>query len=180
MTQPFSARNKHTEQDKTIEAAPVKNYITPIGYKNLHNELKSLIEVERPEVVKVVSWAASNGDRSENGDYIYGKKRLREIDKRIRFLNRRLAFAQIINPADQENTERVFFGATVTLIDDEDNKSTYRIVGIDEANAEIGDISWISPLAKALLKRNLGDEVTLTVNEKEMHYEIDDIQYYPS
>lgn len=173
------ADEQEEQEDAQASATPAstKNYMTPQGYQRLREELKNLIEKERPETVKVVSWAASNGDRSENGDYIYGKKRLREIDKRIRFLNRRLAYAQIIDPGEQENTDRVYFGATVSLCDDNGEEYRYRIVGIDEANPEIGDISWISPLAHALLKREIGDEVSVFVCGQKKQYEIIDIEY---
>jgi len=166
------------EQEPTVPAS-TKNYMTPRGYQRLHDELKNLIEKERPETVKVVSWAASNGDRSENGDYIYGKKRLRELDKRIRFLNRRLAYAEIIDPGTQENVDRIYFGATVTLVDPADREYRYRIVGIDEADPELGDISWISPLARALLKREIGDLVSVCVCGEKTQYEIVDIEYLP-
>ena len=136
-----------------------KNYITPAGQVRLLAELNHLIRVERPQVVNVVSWAASNGDRSENGDYIYGKKRLREIDRRIRFLTKRLDTAEVVDPLRQEQSTRVFFGATVTVRDDSGIEATYSIVGIDEANASVGRISWISPLAHALLKADEGDIV---------------------
>jgi transcription elongation factor GreB len=125
----------------------------------LRAEFEHLVKVERPEIVKVVSWAAGNGDRSENGDYIYGKKRLREIDRRIRFLTKRLESAVIVDPAEQRNCDQVFFAATVTLCDADGNEATYQIVGIDEADAQQGRISWISPLARALLKAREGDTV---------------------
>ncbi len=137
----------------------VKNYMTRRGYALLKAELEQLVKTERPALVKIVSWAAKNGDRSENGDYIYGKKRLREIDRRIRFLMKRLESAVIVDPASQENTQQVFFGATVTVCNAEGCESTYQIVGIDEADAARGTISWISPLAKALLKAREGDTV---------------------
>jgi len=136
-----------------------KNYMTRRGYGLLKAELEQFVKTERPALVQVVSWAAKNGDRSENGDYIYGKKRLREIDRRIRFLMKRLESALIVDPASQENTEQVFFGATVTVCDPEGCESTYQIVGIDEADAGQGMISWISPLARALLKAREGDMV---------------------
>ena len=136
-----------------------RNYITPAGYARLRAELIGLLDVERPKVVETVSWAAKNGDRSENGDYLYGKKRLREIDRRIRFLTKRLESAVIVDPADQQNCDQVFFAATVTLCDAAGEEATYQIVGIDEANAQEGRISWISPLARALLKAREGDTV---------------------
>ena len=146
--------------DAAAQPAPgAPNYITRAGYERLKAELLHLIDAERPDVVRVVSWAASNGDRSENGDYIYGKKRLREIDRRIRFLTKRLESAVIVDPAEQRNCDQVFFAATVTLCDADGNEATYQIVGIDEADAQQGRISWISPLARALLKAREGDTV---------------------
>ncbi|MBA3902741.1 MAG: transcription elongation factor GreB [Rhodocyclaceae bacterium] len=151
-------------EDEDGPAAPAlphgtKNYMTRRGYALLKSELEHLVKTERPALVQVVSWAAKNGDRSENGDYIYGKKRLREIDRRIRFLMKRLESSVIVDPASQENTEQVFFGAIVTVCDAEGGEFTYRIVGIDEADAGRGLISWISPLARALLKAREGDTV---------------------
>jgi transcription elongation factor GreB len=136
-----------------------KNYMTPAGHGRMQAELLHLVKTERPEVVGVVSWAAGNGDRSENGDYIYGKKRLREIDRRIRFLTKRLENCVVVDPRLQENTDCVFFGATVTIVDADDNESVYSIVGMDEADPGRGRISWISPLARALIKARLGDTV---------------------
>jgi transcription elongation factor GreB len=139
----------------------LKNYITPAGYARLQAELKLLLDVERPQTVGIVQWAASNGDRSENGDYIYGKKRLREIDRRIRFLSKRLESAEIVDPAQQKNRDRVFFGATVTYASARGGEKTVTIVGIDEADLARGQVSWISPIARALLKAEEGDVVEL-------------------
>lgn len=139
--------------------AGTRNYITPAGHARLKAELEELVKRERPRVVEVVAWAASNGDRSENGDYIYGKKRLREIDRRIRFLTKRLDFAEVVDPTRQTSADQVFFGATVTVADAEGDENTYTIVGVDEADASRGRISWISPLARALLKAREGDTV---------------------
>lgn len=156
------------DDDDASSGAPAlppgtKNYMTLRGNLALKAELKHLLDEERPEVVRVVSWAAGNGDRSENGDYIYGKKRLREIDRRIRFLIKRLDNSVVVIPSEQENPEQVFFGATVTICDVSQGQigpdETYQIVGIDEANASLGRISWISPLARALLKAREGDVV---------------------
>lgn len=141
--------------------SPVKNYLTRKGYDRLRAELVHLMNVDRPEVVQIVSWAASNGDRSENGDYIYGKKRLREIDRRIRFLTKRLEIAHVVEPADQADLDQVFFGATVTYSDPNGELVTVTIVGVDEADPLNGHISWISPVAKALIKAREGDEVRL-------------------
>ncbi len=138
-----------------------KNYITPQGMKRLKEEALNLIDHERPELVKVIQWAASNGDRSENGDYIYGKKRLREIDKRIRFLTKKLDAAVVIDPSTREQTDQIFFGATVTVERESGTTQTVSIVGIDEADAKQGLISWVSPLAKSLFKARVGDSVTL-------------------
>lgn len=136
-----------------------RNYISPSGHARLKSELEHLVKRERPHVVEVVAWAASNGDRSENGDYIYGKRRLREIDRRIRFLTKRLDIAEIVDPLRQGDNDQVFFGARVTLLEPGDVENTYTIVGIDEADASRGRISWISPLARALIKAREGDTV---------------------
>ncbi|MDE2229706.1 MAG: transcription elongation factor GreB [Alphaproteobacteria bacterium] len=138
-----------------------KNYITPDGHRRLQDELKALVKIERPKVVEVVAWAAGNGDRSENGDYIYGKKRLREIDSRIRFLTKRLEIAEVVDPAAQKNRDQVFFGATVTYATSDDKEHTVTIVGLDEADADHGKVSWIAPVARALLKSRVGDVVEL-------------------
>ena len=138
-----------------------KNYITPSGLENLHRELRFLLKEDRPKVVEIVSWAAGNGDRSENGDYLYGKKRLREIDRRIRFLTKRIEIAEVIDPAHQPKRSQVFFGATVTYANGRDEEITVTIVGIDEADMERGMISWVSPVARALLKAAQGDLVEI-------------------
>ena len=152
--------------------AGVKNYITPGGYRKLQEELDHLWKVERPALVQTITWAASNGDRSENGDYIYGKKRLREIDRRVRFLRKRLELAEIVDPARRGNCSQVFFGATVTVCDANGCESTYSIVGVDEADVAGGRISWVSPLARTLLKLSEGDVATLRtptgINELEV------------
>ena len=137
--------------------AGVKNYITPRGYRALQVELDHLWKVERPALVKTITWAASNGDRSENGDYIYGKKRLREIDRRVRFLRKRVELAEVVDPAQRRDCDQVFFGATVTVCDADGCQNTYSIVGVDEADVAGGRISWVSPLARALLKLREGD-----------------------
>lgn len=153
------------EDDPGPGAAPLpagaKNYITTQGYRRLRAELAHLMTEERPAVVQVVSWAASNGDRSENGDYIYGKKRLREIDRRMRFLTKRLEIAEVIDPATQPNKDQVFFGATVLYSDKSGQEYRVTIVGVDEAEPLQGTISWISPVARALTKAREGDVVTL-------------------
>lgn len=155
-----------------------KNYITPEGFAALKVEFDHLYKVERPEVVRTVAWAASNGDRSENGDYIYGKRRLRQIDSRCRHLMRRMDLAIIVNSAEQQNLEKVFFGAWVTLFNlNTDAEHTYRIVGKDELEPSKGYISWISPLAKAMLGKNLGDAIKVTTPLGEDAYEIIEISY---
>ncbi len=156
----------------------VKNYITPAGYACLKSELKALVEVERPEMVRTVSWAASNGDRSENGDYIYGKRRLREIDRRVRFLMKRLEIAEVVDPRGQDR-ERVFFGATVTYSDSKGTERTVSIVGTDEVDASRGRISWVSPVARALLRAQEGDVVTLKTPAGVEELEVIAIRYEP-
>ena len=153
-----------------------KNYITPQGYARLRTELLQLIDEERPKVVEVVHWAASNGDRSENGDYLYGKKRLREIDRRIRFLLKRLEIAEPVDPKLQKNREQVFFGATVTY-EHNGTERTIRIVGIDEARIEQGEVSWISPVARGLMKARAGDVVELRTPHGPEQIEVIDISY---
>ena len=136
-----------------------RNYITPAGHARLREELENLVKRERPHVVEIVAWAASNGDRSENGDYIYGKRRLREIDRRIRFLSKRLDIAEIVDPLRQGDNDQIFFGARVTIVDQDGQENTYTIVGVDEAEVSRGRISWVSPLARALLKAREGDSI---------------------
>ena len=138
-----------------------KNYITPPGLQRLHDELQFLYRQERPRIVEIVSWAAGNGDRSENGDYLYGKKRLREIDRRIRFLTKRIEIAHVVDPSQQPNRQQIFFGATVCYVNNRDDEITITIVGIDETDSSQGHISWVSPIARALLKARCGDVVEL-------------------
>jgi transcription elongation factor GreB len=151
--------------------------MTPQGYSRLKNELTHLLNTERPELVKVVSWAAGNGDRSENGDYLYGKKRLREIDRRIRYLTRRLDYSEVVDPAARGETEQVFFGATVDYIDDAGEKHTITIVGLDEVDTARGHVSWISPIAAALIKHSVGDTVPLRTPSGVRRIEIVDVRY---
>lgn len=155
----------------------IKNYITPQGWQRLNQELNHLLRVERPEVVNVVSWAAGNGDRSENGDYIYGKRRLREIDKRIRFLSKRLEIAEVVDPETREACDQIFFGATVTIEREDGSRQTLAIVGTDESDSSKGLVSWVSPIAKALLKAREGDEVQLKTPEGSETIFIDKIEY---
>lgn len=156
-----------------------KNYLTPQGYARLRAELKTLVEDERPKVVETVSWAAKNGDRSENGDYIYGKKRLREIDRRIRFLTKRLDIAEVVDARLQHGNDQVFFGATVRYADDKAAEHTITIVGIDETEPLQGKISWISPVARALLKAREGDSVSLPTPGGMATLEILEVTYPP-
>ncbi|MBK6471785.1 MAG: transcription elongation factor GreB [Betaproteobacteria bacterium] len=153
------------EDDETPGLPPLpagtRNYLTPQGYLRLREELMTLLDVERPKIVEVVSWAAKNGDRSENGDYLYGKKRLREIDRRIRFLTKRLDIAEVADPSAHHGRTQVFFGATVTYATASGDERTVTIKGIDEADSLQGEVSWISPIARALLKSREGDEVSL-------------------
>jgi transcription elongation factor GreB len=160
---------KEPDSDDEDEAAPglpplpagARNYLTPQGYQRLRQELMTLLDDERPKMVETVSWAAKNGDRSENGDYLYGKKRLREIDRRIRFLTKRLDIAEVADPSLHHGSDQVFFGATVTYANSAGQERTVRIMGIDEADNLAGDVSWVSPIARALIKTREGDEVTL-------------------
>jgi transcription elongation factor GreB len=151
------------DDEPTLPALPqgTKNYVTPAGYARLRGELIGLLDVERPKVVEAVSWAAKNGDRSENGDYIYGKKRLREIDRRIRFLTKRLDIAEVVDPSVHHGRDQVFFGATVTYANERGDERTITIKGIDEADSSHGEVSWIAPISRALLKAKVGDEVSL-------------------
>ncbi|TAL96306.1 MAG: transcription elongation factor GreB [Paraburkholderia sp.] len=159
--------------------AGAKNYITPAGYRRLRDELLHLIDEARPEVVKLVSWAASNGDRSENGDYIYGKRRLREIDRRIRFLTKRLDLAEVVDSSRQESIDQVFFGASVDYGTEDGEMHTVTIVGVDEVNLDIGHVSWVSPIARALLKARIGDEVTLHTPAGPEPIDVLDVRYPP-
>ena len=173
------SRNSHNY------AMEEKNYITPAGHERIKNELLQLLNLDRPEVVKVVHWAASNGDRSENGDYIYGKKRLREIDRRIRFLNQRLEFAIVVDnqarKSGDADADQVFFGATVTYASLEGpeagKETTITIVGVDEVDLDLGHVSWVSPIAKALIKARLGDCVKIQTPTGPTEIEILDVQY---
>ncbi len=164
MNKAFTKESDGEDDDEVgLPALPAggKNYITPAGYQRLRDELLTLIDVERPKVVEVVHWAASNGDRSENGDYLYGKKRLREIDRRIRFLTKRLDIAEVADPSAHYGNDQVFFGATVTYANARGEERTITIKGIDETDNLHGEVSWVSPIARALLKAREGDEVQL-------------------
>ena len=156
-----------------------KNYITRGGYERLRAELFALIDDERPKIVEIVHWAASNGDRSENGDYLYGKKRLREIDRRIRFLTQRLEIAEVVEPSLHHGGDQVFFGATVVVADREGEETTVTILGVDEAESAQGQISWVSPMARALLKARLGDVIRLMVPGGVQELEVVAVDYPP-
>ena len=153
------------------------NYITPAGYRRLREEYEALFGVERPKLVETISWAAGNGDRSENGDYIYGRKRLREIDRRIDWLSKRMAAANLLDPAKQPDRSRVFFGATVTLVDEEDHERVVTLVGDDEAEAGAGRVGWNSPIARAIRGAAVGDLRRVQLPSGEREFEIASIRY---
>jgi transcription elongation factor GreB len=185
MSKAFTRESDAADLDEELEAAsPLpagsRNYMTPGGFARLKAELASLVDKERPEVVAIVAWAASNGDRSENGDYIYGKKRLREIDRRIRFLIRRLDDAEVVDPQarrESENADQIFFGATVTVSNARGEARTVSIVGVDEIDMARGYISWVSPMARALIKAREGDTVMLRTPGGIEELEILDVRY---
>ena len=163
---------------KQLASGDEKNYITPEGYAVLQAEFNQLYKVERPEVVRTVSWAASNGDRSENGDYIYGKRRLRQIDGRLKHLMKRMDLAEIVDSSLQQGLEKIFFGAFVTLYDEKnDSEIVYRIVGKDEIAPAKGHISWISPLAKAMLGKEIGSAIKVQTPTGEAQFEVIDVSY---
>ncbi len=164
-------------QEKAEEGfQPVKNYITPFGAQKLKNELEALLVKERPKLVETIAWAASNGDRSENADYIYGKRRLREIDKRVRFLHKRLDIAEIVDP-EKQSSDKVLFGASVSVCDENDEMRTYKIVGIDESDAKNFCVSWSSPIGKALLQSKVGDVALVKTPKGEDEIEVLKIEY---
>jgi len=169
------------DEDDEIRLPPLpaggKNYITPQGFAALRHELKDLIDLERPKMVEVVHWAASNGDRSENGDYHYGKKRLREIDRRIRFLIKRLEMAEVADPSLHVGNTRIFFGATVTYADGQGELRTVKIMGIDEADSARGEVSWVSPIARTLLKAEEGDVLKLVMPDRVDEIEVIKVSY---
>ena len=179
MNKAFTKETDAEDDEPALPPLPAggKNYITPQGYERLRSELLDLIDNERPKMVEIVHWAASNGDRSENGDYHYGKKRLREIDRRIRFLTQRLEIAEISNPSIHHGSDQVFFGATVSYADDSGAERMVTILGIDEANSALGQISWISPVARALLKSRVGDEVSLVTPQGLQTLEVLKVDY---
>lgn len=182
MSKAFTKENDNAQEqdaDEGANALPAgtKNYMTPAGHKRLKAEFDQLWKFERPRLVETVAWAASNGDRSENGDYIYGKKRLREIDRRLRYLGKRLENAVVVDPAVREATDQVFFGATVTVMDDLGAEATYTIVGVDEAEPSKNRISWVSPMARTLLKALEGDKVSLMTPAGKRELEILEVRY---
>ncbi len=182
MNKAFVREDDHDDEPDPPEgaaagAAAQRNYITPAGHARMKAELLDLLDVERPEVVRIVSWAASNGDRSENGDYLYGKKRLREIDRRIRFLTKRLDRAEVVDPSQHAGNDQVFFGATVTYLQSDGMERTVTIVGIDEVDPLNGRISWISPVAKALIRARGGDTVSLATPAGRLELEILEVRY---
>lgn len=163
--------------EEEILPAGTKNYMTPDGYSTLANELNWLLREERPRITEIVSWAAGNGDRSENGDYLYNKKRLREIDRRIRYLTKRTESAEVVDPIRQQGIEQVFFGATVTYAKADDTEVTVKLVGVDEADMEKGKINWQSPVGKALMKARVGDEVNVRTEFGVETIEVVEISY---
>jgi transcription elongation factor GreB len=181
MSKAFVKEGSEADEDDVPELpgvpAGTKNYITVQGHRRLKEELLRLLDVERPEVVRIVSWAASNGDRSENGDYIYGKRRLREIDRRIRFLTKRLDIAEVVDPGVHAGEDQIFFGATVTYSDRQGQENTVTIVGIDEADPLHGKISWVAPVSRALLKARVGDVVTLRTPAGVEELDVLDVNY---
>ena len=166
-------------EDPSLPPLPAgtRNYMTPLGYANLRAELFTLMDDERPKVVEIVHWAASNGDRSENGDYIYGKKRLREIDRRIRFLTKRLEIAEVTDPSAHHGKNQVFFGATVTYVEENGDERTVTIRGIDEADSLKGEVSWVSPIARTLLKSSTGDVLKLVTPQGWREIEVLNVTY---
>ena len=179
MSKAFTKESDSDDDEVQLPALPAggKNYITPAGYARLRAELLELIDIERPKIVDVVHWAASNGDRSENGDYLYGKKRLREIDRRIRFLTKRLEIAEVVDPSMHHGKDQIYFGATVTYADDDGVERTVRIMGIDESDSAAGDVSWISPIARTLLKAREGDALKLVTPERVREIEVLEVRY---
>ena len=183
MSKAFVKEDADDTEELPEEAAPLpagtKNYVTPAGFRRMQEEVKQLQTVERPRVVEIVAWAAGNGDRSENGDYIYGKQRLREIDRRCRFLSKRLEIAEVVDPARQQHLDRVFFGATVTYATQAGDERTVTVVGVDEVDADNGKVSWISPIARALMKAREGDVVELRTPHGPEPIEVIEISYGP-
>ena len=178
-TRESEAADDEDDGSAALPALPAgaRNYITPAGYRRLREELMALLDAERPKVVEIVSWAAKNGDRSENGDYLYGKKRLREIDRRIRFLMRRLDIAEVADPSVHFGRDQIYFGATVTYANARGEERTITIKGIDEADSLAGEVSWVSPVARALLKAREGDEVQIVTPAGPELLEVLEVRY---
>src|SRR5262245_3615483 len=186
MNKAFTRESEDTDDDAPEAASPLpagtRNYMTPGGFAKLKGELDHLVGTERPDLVTTISWAAGNGDRSENGDYIYGKKRLREVDRRIRFLVKRLDRAEVVDPAARagsDDEDRIYFGATVQVVNARGEPRTVSIVGVDEIDTARGYISWVSPMARALIKAREGDTVTLHTPAGVEELEIASVRYVP-
>ena len=179
MSKAFTRESDDEDDDVQLPQLPIsgKNYMTPSGYAVMRFELLNLIDVERPKIVDVVHWAASNGDRSENGDYLYGKKRLREIDRRIRFLTQRIEIAEVIEPSVHHGNDQIFFGATVTYIEEGGSERTVTIRGVDEAVSANGEVSWVSPIARTLLKARQGDVLKLVTPTGAVEIEVILVSY---
>jgi transcription elongation factor GreB len=179
MSKAFTKETDNEEDLDEPDPLPkgVKNLMTPAGFRALEDEREFLLRKERPRIVEIVSWAAGNGDRSENGDYIYNKKRLREIDRRVRYITKRLEDVQVVDPKQQQGVKQVFFGATVTYAKEDDSEHTVKLVGVDEADMESGKINWQSPVAKALWKAEVGDSVTVRTDAGSETLEVVAIRY---
>lgn len=181
MSKAFTREQDDADDDDDMQppSLPVsgKNYMTPAGYALMRGELLGLIDIERPKIVDVVHWAASNGDRSENGDYLYGKKRLREIDRRIRFLTKRIEIAEVIDASVHHGNDQIFFGASVTYLEDGRTERTVTILGIDEAVSARGEVSWVSPIARTLLKARQGDVLKLLAPTGALEIEVLEVRY---
>lgn len=176
------AFTKETDTEDDLEEpdplpSHVKNYMTPAGLAALQEEWKFLLRIERPRIVEIVSWAAGNGDRSENGDYLYNKKRLREIDRRVRYLTKRIESAEVVDPKQQQSLEQVFFGATVRYVREDNTEMTVKLVGVDEADLDQGKINWLSPVARALMKKRVGDTADIQTEFGVEVIEVLDISY---
>ncbi|MEK7802303.1 MAG: transcription elongation factor GreB [Pseudomonadota bacterium] len=181
MSKAFTKENDTEIEEDLDEPDPLpshaKNLMTPFGFRTLENELYQLLHAERPKIVEIVSWAAGNGDRSENGDYIYNKKRLREIDRRVRYLTKRLDVVEVVDPVRQQGQQQVFFGATVTYVHEDDSEITVKLVGVDEADMSFGKINWLSPVAIALMRKRVSDIVDVRTEAGVQSIEILAISY---
>ena len=180
MSKAFTRESDQDDDDDiALPSLPqgARNYMTPAGYARLRSEWFALMDDERPKIVDIVHWAASNGDRSENGDYLYGKKRLREIDRRIRFLTRRLELAEVVEPSIHHGSDQIFFGATVTYLEENGTERCVTIKGIDEADSALGEVSWVSPIARTLLKARVDDVLKLVTPTGVITIEVLDVQY---